>query len=161
MNTITKRVVYPHAVLLLKKAILFFLFFTVPVSALIFFFCPEEYKTMALAYVATGTGLFLLYAGLNYTHTKTTIEEAGLLVQQGWIPNRKDSIFWLHIKDVNAKAGVLESLFRCGTILIKVTVRNYEETIALEFLQNYTEVFEIIRAKIAEQNKDARPMTYS
>lgn len=158
---IQKTVVYPHAVLLLKRLIAFILFFTAPVSILIWLYCPEEYKLTALGAIGACTGLFVFYAGLNYTHTKTTIEDAGLLVQKGWIPNKQDSIFWLHIKDVNASAGALESIFGCGTIILKVTIRNHEEKVTLEFLSNYRTIFDTIRAKIAEQNKDARPMTYS
>lgn len=158
---IQKKVVYPHAVILLKKILSFLLFFATPATILLWLFCPEEHKFIALASLGACISLFVFYAGLNYTHTKTTIEEAGLLVQKGWIPNKQDSIFWLHIKDVNASAGALESIFRCGTIILKVTIRNYEETVTLDFLPNYQKIFDTIRAKIAEHNKEAKPMTYS
>lgn len=162
-NTITmeKQIIYPHYILLLKKLFVFLLFFTLPATAAVWFLCPPEFQFKALLGIGIGSALFLFYSALNYTHTMTVLENGGIIVRKGWIPNSQNTIFWIHIKDVNASAGALESLFGCGTVFLKVTVRNSEESVQLGFLSNYQQHFEFIRAKIAEQNKEARPMTYS
>lgn len=156
-----KTYIYPHYVVLLKRIILFLIFFTVPVTVAIWYFCPEIYEFKALLTVGIGSALFVFYAALNYTHTMIIMEEGGLIVRKGWIPNTQDTIFWLHIKDVNSSAGALESIFGCGTIELKVTIRQDDQIIKLPFLPKYQEKFQFIREKISEQNKDARPMTYT
>lgn len=154
-------VIYPHYILLLKRIVTLILFFTVPVTAAVWFLAPDNYKIVALFAVGILSAFLVLQAALAYTNTLNIIEEAGIMIKKGWIPNTQDSIFWVHIKDINATAGGMESLFGCGTIVLKVNIRNSEETIRMEFLPKYNEVFQLIRSKIADINKDARAITYS
>jgi len=156
-----RKIIYPHYILLVKKIATWLLFFTAPLTLGILYLVPAQYQFKSLIGLGAISAFLVIQTALNYTSTLNIIEEAGIMIKKGWIPNTQDSIFWIHIKDINSTAGGMESLFGCGTIILKVNIRNGEETIRIEFIPKYNEIFNLIRSKIADINKDARAVTYS
>lgn len=153
--------IYPHSITVFGKLLTFLIFFAIPACAAIWLFSPEEYKFQGLLAVGVGTAIFLFYSALNYTHTYTEISEKGIIVREGWIPNKENTIFWIDIKDIDANSNTRESMFGSGTITMLVTIRTQEEKIKLKFIQNYRVPLELIRSEISARKNDARTMSYS
>jgi membrane protein YdbS with pleckstrin-like domain len=160
MKTETKPIfVQPHPVTLLLKFFLIGVFWTVPTSFAVAWWAPDSYQNLFLLGILISSLLSMTWSVLGYMHTKTFVNVDGIIVQQGWVPQTRNAIFWLHLRDVNARTGVLEALFGCGTVILRVQSLPMMgparplETICLKFLPEHTELFECLREKIADQTR--------
>jgi len=82
-------------------------------------------------------------------------------LKERWIPTTTDTIFWIHIKDVNSSASVSESLLGCGTVSIVVALRNIMQVVKIPYLPKHEEFSAYIRDKIGQSVGNINQVTYT
>jgi membrane protein YdbS with pleckstrin-like domain len=124
---------------------------------------PEVYQFANLAcfLLVVGGALFAVYTILHYTNTYVEITKDAIIYRRGWIPHSTDTIFWVHIKDINSSASVTESLLRTGSITILVAIRNNLVATRMSYLPNHEEFADYIRKKIGRFSDATRQVTYT
>jgi hypothetical protein len=124
---------------------------------------PELYQFANLAafLLVIGGAFFAVYTILHYTNTYVEITKDAIIYRRGWIPHSTDTIFWVHIKDINSSASVTESLLRTGSITILVAIRNNLVATSMNYLPNHEEFADYIRRKIGRFSDATRQVTYT
>lgn len=105
--------------------------------------------------------LFALQRILHYTNTYVEITKDALIYRRGWIPHTIDTIFWVHIKDLNSSASVTESLLGTGTVKIIIAIRTSMALVEIKYLPNHEEFATYIRERIGKFSEVTRQVTYT
>lgn len=111
--------------------------------------------------LVVGAALFALQRMLHYTNTYVEITKDAIIYRRGWIPHTIDTIFWVHIKDINSSASVTESLLKSGTIKIIVAIRNSMALVEINYLPDHEKFAQFIRNKIGKYSDATRQVTYT
>lgn len=121
----------------------------------------DQFANLAAFLLIIGGGLFAVYTILHYTNTYVEITKDAIIYRKGWIPHSTDTIFWVHIKDINSSASVTESLLRTGSITILVAIRNNLVATSMNYLPEHEIFAEYIRKKIGRFSDATRQVTYT
>jgi uncharacterized membrane protein YdbT with pleckstrin-like domain len=108
-----------------------------------------------------GCGLFALQRILHYTNTYVEITKDALIYRRGWIPHTIDTIFWVHIKDLNSSASITESLLGTGTVKVIVAIRTSMALVEIKYLPKHEEFANFIRQRIGRFSEVTRQVTYT
>jgi hypothetical protein len=111
--------------------------------------------------LVVGGALYAIYRILHYTNTYVEITKDALIYRKGWIPHSTDTIFWVHIKDINSSASVTESLLKTGSITILVAIRNSLVSTTISYLPKHDEFCIYIRERIGRFSDATRQVTYT
>jgi hypothetical protein len=119
------------------------------------------FANLACFLLTVGAVLLAMHRILHYTNTYVEITKDALIYRRGWIPHSTDTIFWVHIKDINSSASVTESLLGTGSITILVAIRNNLLSTKMSYLPKHEEFANYIRGKIGRFSDATRQVTYT
>lgn len=125
---------------------------------------PPEMKIFAdlgCFLLVVACALFALHRILHYTNTYVEITKDALIYRRGWVPHTMDTIFWVHIKDLNSSASVTESLLKTGTVKVIVAIRTSMALVEIKYLPNHEEFANFIRERIGKFSEVTRQVTYT
>jgi membrane protein YdbS with pleckstrin-like domain len=108
-----------------------------------------------------GGVLFAMHRLLHYTNTYVEITKDALIYRKGWIPHTSDTIFWVHIKDLNSSSSVTESLLGTGSVGILVAIRNSMVLVKMSYLPNHEGFADFVRERIGKLSDVTRQVTYT
>jgi membrane protein YdbS with pleckstrin-like domain len=127
-------------------------------------FMPPElmiWRNIGCFLMVCGGAFFAVHRLLHYTNTYVEIAKDALVYKKGWVPNTTDTIFWIHVKDVNSSASVTESLLGCGTVSIVVALRNVMQVVQIPYLPKHEEFAAYVREKIGAFAGNISQVTYT
>jgi hypothetical protein len=111
--------------------------------------------------LVVASALFALQRILHYTNTYVEITKDALIYRRGWVPHTMDTIFWVHIKDLNSSASVTESLLGTGTVKIVIAIRTTMALVEIKYLPKHEEFANFIRERIGKFSEVTRQVTYT
>jgi membrane protein YdbS with pleckstrin-like domain len=119
------------------------------------------YANLGCFLLVLGAAAFAVQRILHYTNTYVEITKDALIYRRGWIPHSIDTIFWVHIKDINSSASVTESLLKTGSIKIIVAIRASMALVEIHYLPNHEKFAQFIRERIGKFSDATRQVTYT
>jgi membrane protein YdbS with pleckstrin-like domain len=111
--------------------------------------------------LVVASALFALHRILHYTNTYVEITKDALIYRRGWVPHTIDTIFWVHIKDLNSSASVTESILKTGTVKVIVAIRTSMALVEINYLPKHEEFATFIRERIGKFSEITRQVTYT